>query len=210
MDINEYQKYRKAGMENISLVFNLVTKEDFEHSAALLNMISNGAIISDNDTDQTALMDLIVFEKHKKPQTIIEEFYETADELPDLQEDILEGMIDNHLSVFEVKDIDRNSAVITLTDLLDKGKREYRLIDISASKTSMPGHILITRLIPIKDLFMTSGNIFSFKKEHKNKILDNISFQKLKHRRNLTTKEIFIMGYFMHNDFGITTFMEEV
>jgi len=210
MQIEEYQKYRKAGMELMSKLFERIGKNNLVHAALDLDMFHNGNLVADLETDQASLMDVCVFEKDNQNKILVDEFYETAEELPDIEEDVLEGVVNNYLSVFEIKSINKDAAIIIISDVLDKNKKEYPLIDINLSRTALPGQIFVTRLIAIKDVFMTSGISLGFDHKSKDKFLDDLSFLRLKKRRKLTSKELFVFSFYKHKEYGIISTLQEI
>ncbi|MDO9613387.1 MAG: hypothetical protein Q7J86_02550, partial [Bacteroidota bacterium] len=125
--------------------------------------------------------------------------------LNDLQQENMNGIINNYSSLFEVKSIDSIGNTLVLEDFLDKSRKEYLLMDIGMSKTARPGSIFYTRLIPIRDINMTSGASFIFEKIYKDKLLSAISFASVKKRRKLTSTEMFILMHEKNRQFGMET-----
>ena len=76
-------------------------------------------------------------------------------------------------------------------------------MDIGLSQTSVVGLIFYARLLPIQDIYMTSGVSFVFEKNHKDKLLGFISFATFKKRNKLNTTEMFVLMHKKHELFGL-------
>jgi hypothetical protein len=98
---------------------------------------------------------------------------------------------------------------MVLVDLLDAGEKEYELMDLGMSKTAPVGFILFTRLLPIRDIHMTSGVSFGFNKVHRAKLLSTISLAEFKKRRKLTTTEMYILIHEKNRQYGVETRTEK-
>lgn len=93
-------------------------------------------------------------------------------------------------------------------DLLDNDRKEYQLMDIGLSKTAPVGFVLFTRLIPIRDINMTSGATFRFKSMYKDKLLSAISLATFQKRRKLNSNEIYVLMHNKNGQFGMETITE--
>ncbi len=111
-------------------------------------------------------------------------------------------MINFYSSLFEVKHIDSNTQTLVLEDLLDPDN-EYLLMDIGMSQTAKVGYIFYTRLIPIRDIKMTSGMTFVFQNSYKENLLSAISLAKFKKRRKLTSTEMFLLIHEKNRKYGL-------
>jgi len=87
--------------------------------------------------------------------------------------DILNGMLKNHVSLFEIIDIDKDKSILRLKDQVTN--QIHSLMDINFSLTAEKGMLISTRLIPIQSINMTSGLTFQFQKEKRLKILTDLS-----------------------------------
>lgn len=94
---------------------------------------------------------------------------------------------------------------LVLADLLDNNRKEYLLMDIGMSKTAPVGFVMFTRLIPIRDINMTSGVSFGFENKYKDKLLSAISLATFQKRRKLNSNEIYILMHNKNRQFGMET-----
>ena len=159
--------------------------------------------VFDSDEEIDTLTEFLIFEKFNKNTPMVSRFYKSNSELPDLETENMKGMLNFHASLFEVQGVDSNSNTLVLVDLLDSNRKEFTLMDIGLSHTSHAGLIFYTRLLPIEDIYMTSGVSFGFENNFKDKLLGVISLAGFKKRNKLTTTEMFIMMYKKYQQFGM-------
>src|SRR5690606_7264203 len=107
MELIEYQTIRDALVVLGTKVLNFLPnpKVRINRSARKLGLWHRGILMADNEEDWHALMDFIVYERDDTGHRLIEQFYESDVELTDLEEEILEGQVEHHASLFEVTDI---------------------------------------------------------------------------------------------------------
>ena len=182
-----------------------VFKNDLIIAAKLLGVWNGNLMVFEDENDTEALMDFMVFEKLTNHAPAYQRFYESKPKLTDLQQENLNGMINFHSSLFEVKHIDSTTHLVVFVDLLDKDKKEYLLMDVGLSRTASIGLILYTRLIPIRDVYITSGLGFVFGNSLKEKLLSAISLAFFKKRRKLTSTEMFLLFYEKNRQHGLNT-----
>ncbi len=82
---------------------------------------------------------------------------------------------------------------------------EITMFDIGISSTGIEGFMFYTRLIPIQDVYISSGVSFAFQAEVKERLLDDISFLRLKKRRKLSSADLFILTYKKSKIYGVET-----
>ena len=148
------------------------------------------------------MTEFFIFERFKGNIRIIERFSNSNLELTDQEKENMKGILSFHSSLFEIKTIDPKSNTMILCDLLDNNHSEFNLMDINLSHSSTYGLIFYSRLLPIKDCYMTSGVSFPFEMSEKNKLFAVISLDTFKKRSKLTTTEMFILMHKKHQQFG--------
>jgi len=196
MKLTDYRAIREAGKELGGKIFQYAVdnnKQELISAAKLLGFWDGKMMVFNSDNDSETLMDFIVFEKSTQIVPAFRRFYSKNPELIDLQKENMNGMLNQYSSLFEIKSIDSIGNTLVLVDLLDDSKTEYLLMDVGMSKTALPGFILFTRIIPIRDINMTSGVSFGFEKIYKDKLLSAISLAAFKKRRKLNGTEIFLL-----------------
>ena len=208
MNLSDYRAIRASGKELGSKIFKYAVdnnKQDLVSTAKLLGLWNGKMFIFESENDSNALMDFMVFEKPGQNSPAFKRFHLCNPGLNDAQLEHIDGMYHNFSSLFEVKSIDRMGNTLVLTDLLDNDRKEYLLMDIGLSKTAPVGFVLFTRLIPIRDINMTSGSTFGFKSMYKDKVLSAISLATFQKRRKLNSNEIYILMHNKNRQFGMET-----
>ena len=208
MKLSDYRAIRESGKELGSEIFKYAVdnnKNELISAAKLLGLWNGKMFIFDSENDSNALMDFMVFEKPVQNTPAFKRFHLSNPGLNDAQLEHINGMYHNFSSLFEVKSIDRIGNTLVLTDLLDNDRKEYLLMDVGLSKTAPVGFVLFTRLIPIRDINMTSGATFGFKSMYKDKVLSAISLATFQKRRKLNSNEIYILMHNKNRQFGLET-----
>jgi len=208
MKLSDYRAIRESGKELGSEIFKYAVdnnKNELISAAKLLGLWNGKMFIFDSENDSNALMDFMVFEKPVQNTPAFKRFHLSNPGLNDVQLEHINGMYNNFSSLFEVKSIDRIGNTLVLTDLLDNDRKEYLLMDVGLSKTAPVGFVLFTRLIPIRDINMTSGATFGFKSMYKDKVLSAISLATFQKRRKLNSNEIYILMHNKNRQFGMET-----
>ena len=208
MKLTDYRAIREAGKELGSKIFKFAVdnnKQELISAAKLLGLWDGKMFIFDSESDSDTLMDFIVFEKSTQNIPAFKRFQMSNPELNDLQQENMNGIFNNYSSLFEVKSTDPTGNTVILEDLLDANRKEFVLMDIGMSKTARPGFIFYTRLIPIRDINMTSGASFIFDEIHKDKLLSAISFAAFKKRRKLTGTEMYVLIHDKNRQVGMET-----
>jgi len=205
MQLKEYKAIRESGKEFGSEIIKFITenyKSDLLIAAKLLGFWNGKIIVFEKELDPETMMDFIVFEKMTQNAPAFKRYFDSSPTLNDLQLENMNGIINFYSSLFELKHIDSNNNTLVLEDLLDTGK-EYLLMDIGMSQTAIVGYIFYTRLIPIRDIKMTSGMTFVFQNMYKGKLLAAISLAKFKKRRKLTSTELFLLIHEKNRQYGL-------
>jgi spore coat protein CotF len=213
MNLSDYKAIRESGKEIGGDIFKYAVdsnKQDLISAAKLLGFWNGKMMVFDSEADSETLMDFMVFEKINTNLPACKRFQMSNPKLNAIQKEQLDGIINNYCSLFEVKSIDPVGNTLVLEDLLDPGKKEYLLMDIGMSRTTQAGFILFTRLIPIRDINITSGVSFAFDRAYKENLLSAFSFASFKKRRKLTSSEIYILFHDKKQQFGIETRTESV
>ena len=208
MKLTDYKAIRESGKELGGDIFNFAVdsnKQDLISAAKLLGFWNGNAMVFDSEMDSETMMDFMVFEKVTASIPASKRFQMSNPELNNLQQEHMDGILNNHPSLFEVKSIDSIGNTIVLEDLLDANRKEYLLMDIGMSKTTGLGLILYNRLIPIRDINMTTGVSFIFENIYKDKLRSAISLAAFKKRRKLTSSEMFILIHEKNRQFGMET-----
>jgi len=205
MEIANYKTIRQTGKELTSKIFKFAIekKDELYYAAKLLGYWNGRTLAFDSDEEFDMLTEFLIFEEFKQNTTIVRRFYNSNPELTDPEKENMKGMLNFHASLFEVKGVDSNRNTTVMVDLLDPNHKEFTLMDIGLSHTSVAGLIFYTRLLPVQDIYMTSGVSFGFENNFKDKLLGVISLAAFKKRKKLTTTEMFVMMHKKYQQFGL-------
>ncbi len=204
MTIEEYLEIREIAKHLTEKIFNWGKgKFDYLASGKKLDIISNGSLVFDGDSDTDNLQDYMMYNSRQKGLRVLDLFYDSEIELDDTEELILEGMVNSEMSIFEIYEIDSdsNKCRIYLKDLLKSGK--YEVVNLGFSQTALIGMIICARMIELEDgLYMTSGATFAFDSVSKDRLLADYSFEKFKNRKNLNSDDLFLFCNKMSKAYG--------
>ncbi|MHA1725264.1 MAG: DUF6398 domain-containing protein [Promethearchaeota archaeon] len=199
--IKEYREYRNQSNFLIKKIINTYIDEDVLYDAGnLLGIVVNGEILVRNFEEQKALVDFSLFDYKTEGKSFIAHYGDLVDEN---EAEIWKNLLAAHTSLFEVKSVLRNDRMIILKDLLNENLSDIKLMDLNLSQTIFPEALLFTRLIPFKDLKISSGVNFVFQ----NKVKDSL----IKRYRLLARKKpnvdpaitIFIAFFKLNQEHGL-------
>jgi len=211
MTVEDYRAIRKVGMNLNNKILNSVSnKADMEYAGKLLGFLDGNKMIFDEDDETDVLMNYIIFEKNKKGKILLDNFYDSEIELDDLEEEILEGLINSYASLFEVTEIDKENCILTFSDFYSNKEQTYKVIDINFSQTAQIGGLIYTRLIPVRDIYMSSGVHFGFNSSQKQRLLSDISFLRFKTSKKLSSSDLYVHLYKKSKLYGIKAIMHEL
>lgn len=203
MESSKYLKIRKVYSK---FVYTILKSDKNAHN----NLIKAGKklgfweggkkLVFEREEETNVLMDFLLYEKNGKPNRLIDEFKADNNNLAEEENEILNGMLKNYDSLFEIVGIDKSQSILDLLDL--QSKKEYKLKDISFSKTAKTERFIYTRLIPIENINMTSGLSFYFHPKNRLKLLTKISGQ-LANRNSKNKRTLFEKMFKCHKSYGI-------
>jgi len=205
MTIKEYKNVRNKAKDLSSKILDIKNSERNEliYAAKLLGFWNGNSMIFDSEDESDIMLDFLIYERNKQGVKCIDKFYDSDIKLDDLEEDILEGMVNYHSSLFEIQDINKDNAILTLIDLFDKNHKEFKLIDVGLSQTSTIGLLIYSRLLPIQDFSITSGMSFGFAPSVIDRILSDISNAQFKKRRMLNSTDLFVLCHQKNKQYGL-------
>lgn len=207
MNIEEYRTIRETGKDLTSKIFKfaLINKDEIIYAANLLGFWNGRALVYGSNEDFDTIADFLIFEKLKHNIPVFRRFHNSNPELTDLEQENMKGILNYHSSLFQITSIDSKANTLALLDLLSANRQEFKLMDVGMSKSTSVGLIFYSRLLPIQDIYMTSGVSFGFDKSYKDKLFSAISLATLKKRRKLTSTEMFILMHEKNRQYGIET-----
>ncbi len=173
--IEKYKSIREVGKSLNGKITNVIPKEVIDRTAREMNIMASGVLVFDSQGDLDFLFDRIIYDVPWDSKTTIEHFEaERNSQLPEAEKEILGAMKESYFSLFEVVGGIVGES-LQLSDLLSDN--EIELMDLSLSTTASVGLLLATRLVRIKDIYITTGIAYPFLSEHKDSLILGLKAQ---------------------------------
>lgn len=188
--IEKYQSIREAGKILNTKMFKQVSKDQFFQAGAILNITEKNEVVLEEDNEFQTLMDFVLNERLFNKTSLIEDFFIAKKWGSEIERTFLKACSDAYTSLFKISNVSLENSKVTVEDILVNTGVQIDLTDINFSRTTRPGQLLLTRLVPCGEFNMTSGMSFSFpegfekyllrryKKEQKHIIHDNQSVKR--------------------------------
>lgn len=177
MNKDRYTEIRKCYTKFTTRILNSEDENngaDIRRAGKKLSFLKGDTMIFESEDESNVLLEYLLYEKNGKKTRLIDRYsLRTDNEMDKTEEVILSAMLTNYFSVFEVDKINAVENTVDLIDIIEGGK--YTLIDIGFSESASEGNILSTRLLPIGDVYMTSGLTFAFTSDKRLRLLREIS-----------------------------------
>ena len=202
MNVKDYIEIRQVGKELNNKIIQS-DKKALVYAAKKLGFWYNDKLVTEDEYDIDILMNFIVFEKGKNAYSQLERFYDSDVELSDIEEEIIEAKMDSFPSLFRLTGIDGKNSLCTFQDLFDEHRTEYQVMDLGFAKSAQEDILIYSRLIPIRDIHITSGVSFGFMDYDEQRIRKDISSYQFKKRRRLSHTDIYILMNTKHKQYSI-------
>ena len=158
----EYQACRKAHMElNHKIIRTTLRKEHFLEAGRRLGVLREGTLVFRNEDETSVLMDFALNDLKTDDKTVVQMYRDRTGGIKDVEREMLNALISSNTSLFRIDSISASDSILFLSDMLNN-RTDISLVDISLSKSAIPGFLLFIRLVPFKSVFMTSGISFVF------------------------------------------------
>lgn len=205
MRTKEYKKLRTARKELASKI--LFWKEDkikrTIYAGKKLDMLEGKTLVFNSEEDSSFLMDFILYEESYDGNRLIDLFYDSEEEVAEIEEELLEGMVEAYFSFFKMKSFDYENNLIELIDLLNPKRPSIRIMDIGFVRSASENLLIFTRLAPIKGIYMTTGASFVFAEEAEKRLLKELSLEKFKKGVKFSSADLFSFAYKRSIKYGI-------
>jgi hypothetical protein len=134
--------------------------EDFTEAGRRLGILKDDILVFGDEEETNVLMDFALYDLRMNGQSAVEAYQELGG-LNSTEKDVLQAMRASYSSLFKIEAISVSESILHLRDLLnDRGG--IKLIDVAFSQSAVRGLLLFIRLVPFKDIYMTSGISFIF------------------------------------------------
>jgi len=183
MRIDRYIEIRNCQKEFAYSILDFEIEDgSLKRAGKTLGFLEGETLYFDDEEESNILMEYILFEKNGKKNRLIDRYHTSCfSELSTTEQMILEGMQNSIYSIYKVIECKPERSSSKIYDLV--GKKEYELIDINMSQSASVGLLLATRLVPIEDMYITSGLIFAFEPQRQLRLLTEISKSRPKKRK---------------------------
>lgn len=215
---NRLERYKQIRKTGYSVVNNKIMKfitENYKSQlitdcAKKLGILEGkNKIILDWEKENQYFLDFIINETKINGKKLIYEFSKKIDFKNELEIEYIDAMKRAYASFFRVVNTSPEKGLVFIKDLLGSGKN-IRLTDLNFSQTGDKDIVIFTRILPFKDMNITSGMICVF---HSNDEMNLMNLYK-NYMRNISRNEKeekkFIFFYNAFKEIGIGTFMQEV
>ncbi len=201
--IEKYKKYKRIGIELNHKIMrsSCLNRNTLLKSGKLLGIVRHGTFVFDSEDETSVLMEFALNERGSG-KTVVEIYREKVGGENDIEKEILDGLISSYTSLFKVVYVSERRNRVVLHDLLNK-RENTEIIDISFSKTGIPGMLVFIRLISLQDFNKTSGVSFAFQGNREEEIIRK--YQEISKRiksRNESLKR-FVAFYKLSKTHGI-------
>ena len=160
--VKEYKAFRRAYRElNHKIMEKYLKQDQLLRSAELLGIVHRGTFVFKNEEETDALMDFALHEYRENDKNAIALYKEKIGGESAMERAILNALLSSHTSLFRITAVLPSESITSLRDLLSEGE-PAKLLDIGLSQCATPGFMLFVRLVPYKDVFITSGISFVF------------------------------------------------
>ncbi|MEW5901498.1 MAG: hypothetical protein AB1715_08575 [Acidobacteriota bacterium] len=178
--VKEYRAYRNAYIGLNHKIMDSCLKHDrLQASAKLLGIVHRDVMVFENEEETSVLMDFALHEYKEDGKNAIALYREKVGGKSAMERSILNALLSSRASLFRIELVSLTDNTTTLRDLLSE-EPPARLLDIGLSCSGTPGFSIFVRLVPFKDLFMTSGISFVFPPSQEKDLLEQ--YEKLRRK----------------------------
>lgn len=212
--IEKFVEYREVHKRLLEKMVKFVDKnyslEVVKAGRKLMFIIKNNRVIFTID-EFPFFMDYLLHEHRIEERTITELYKEKVGGENKVEEELIESMIESHVSLFKVVNVVQKKALVFLMDM-EKRVKNIRLTDTELCDYAEDGMIQFTRIMKFDDFAMTSGMLFCFDGLYEKDLQDEIRRIKREiHNEEEQVVEIYNSIFDSHSMFlGRLKFIEEM
>lgn len=166
LTLKEYKDYRLTGINLMTkltdFIFNLRKDERVMQAGKLLNIVNKDTLLLHSESERDFLLDFLIYDySFDSLKSNIETYISLNSAQNDIEQKLFKAILKSYTSLFRIISINKSDRTLYLYDIVN-AVSEIPLVDINMSKSSQPGMIFFTRLIPLGNFNMTSGMSFGF------------------------------------------------
>ena len=158
----EYRVYRKASMLlNHRIIDTALAREQFREAGMRLGILREGVFVFKDEEETNILMDFALHDMKLNGKSAVEAYQEKTGGRDDTERELLRAYASSFTSLFKIESVSARDNILVLRDFLNN-RGNIKLIDIAFSQCAVRGLLVFLRLIPFKELYVTSGISFVF------------------------------------------------
>jgi hypothetical protein len=212
--LERYKQIRKIGMEIVNkkitkFIADNYSKQLVIESAKKLGMLEGKNTIAVGDEDDIQyIFDFVINEIKINGKSGIELFKESINIQNEIEHEFIGAIENSYTSLFRVVNTSPDKGLVFIKNLLGDGKN-IRLTDIGLSQMKNKDTLLFTRIMPFKDMNITSGIACPFDSNYEMKLMTLYEY----HMKNINNNESEERFVFFYNEFkinGMGIAMQEV
>ncbi len=154
--VNRYKRFREITRKlHSDIPKKHISKKAFNKCGKKLGLMRNNTLIFGDEQDMAVLMDYCIYDYRENGSNAISRYLAGFPPVPDSDEYVvLKAMSESFYTLIQVEHV-LPGVGVQVNDLL--GNKQFLLIDMGFSETSVEGVVLATRILPFEDFTMTSG-----------------------------------------------------
>jgi len=201
--IRKYHELRETGkIVNQDIINRFIDQRMLLQSSKLLGLLKNEQMSYRRESDSYILLDFAIHELKSNGKNAVALYKEKVKQLPPLEAEIIQAMMDSYTSLFKIIGINKRAAKLQLVDLLVGSPSPLTLLDFNLSRSAPEGLLLFTRLLPLGDFHLHAGIGLPFSAALENFLLKE--YPRLAHRVKSPSPGIkkYVAFFKLHRRYG--------
>lgn len=198
-----YKRHRKVGTELTERIMaKSLSGETTKSAAKLMGILKGNQLVLESEEEGVAFLDFVLHDYRVDHKTIVQTFQEQVGGQTEEERNLLDSWLRSYTSLFKIKNVSSVENSVVLEDLLQPNQ-SFKLLDFSLSQSALPGLLIFTRLIPLQDVYITSGVIFGFVATKEAKLLKQYKYRSKKVKSEDEAIQRFIAFFNLNRTDGI-------
>lgn len=201
--ITEYKKYKRTAKNLVQEIIEYyMDDKGLNYTSQLMGIKHGKELLLESEEEINFMMDFMVYEYQVDGKNFLERYLNSGQDLSPEEVEIIEAKLSAYTSLFEISELDPDTATLTLIDQLNDGE-VVKVIDINLSRTAKPGFLLFTRIIPCKNFNTMSGIFAIFSRMSLKALLKKYKVMKNRVKSDRESVQRFIAFFKMNRTEGL-------
>ncbi|OAS13319.1 hypothetical protein [Paenibacillus oryzisoli] len=201
--IEKYKRYRQTQVGfHTEVLDRHVDLVKYKEAANILGILNNGRVGLSSEMEMDSVYDFNVYAKIRNGRSALSEFSDSYSPKITDEEELLSAMLESHISLYEVVEINKEEGTLLITDILSEVSNPIKLVDLSLSKSLKKNALLFTRLVKLGEFSMTSGLGFILLADHKDYIIKKTQKMLKKMQTGDAMTDLFIVFFHLNRSDG--------